>query len=178
MSKSENIKVIKVDHNLKSGEAKLWIQEGKYCLEAAVHLFKSSPFFMFPAATLCHHGIELLLKACSIWDKCEYYKSHELLYIANQVGFLELTEEYKNLLTKIDTFFFFRYPMNEDDYSRIEETLIDINDKIGPDIQVKPGEIGTDDLEKVLKFHCFLIESMPDDLYSLYTEISSTIKPE
>lgn len=37
---------------------------------------------MSPAAILCHHDIELLLKACCIWDKCTtYYKIHKFLSI-------------------------------------------------------------------------------------------------
>lgn len=165
----------KVRSENKNLEAKVFIQNGDHCLAAAQNLFQSHPFFMYPAATLCHHGIELLLKGCLIWNKSEYPEKHKLLEIAKQIDFLQLNSEYSNLLEKIDTFYFFRYPMDKEDADRIEQQLIRINDNTHG-IQNLPGEIGTDDWNKVKKFYDFLIESLPDELFTLYNEIGTIIK--
>jgi len=157
-----------------ANEAILFIQESISCLGAAKHLFicnKAHPIYMFPAAVLCHHGIELLLKTCLIWNECEYEKTHKLLPLAKKISFLKLNQEHQSLLREIDTYYSYRYSLKNKDYQRIKEVLKKAGSETilgSPDL---PCEIGTDTWVKVRSFYGFLTSYMPEKLIDLFKKV-------
>jgi HEPN domain-containing protein len=159
-------KTIKVNEAEKANESYCFFHSGWLFIDAAEHLFEYvsnglSQDFIFPARFLCHHGIELTLKAYAIWEKLEYKITHKLLDLAYDVSFLEMSEECKNLLKKIDTFFNDRYPMDITTYRRIDKVHEGIKDEVAGVGKVYPGEASSMDWEKVKQLHKFLIDSMP-----------------
>lgn len=110
---------IPVDCEEKIYIAKTFIERGDSCLGVAQSIFNSNQyFFMYPAAYLCHLGIELILKGCLIWKKSEYPKTHDLTKIVNLIDFLIPSEDQKNLLRKIDTIYNSRYPLSMEEMNR------------------------------------------------------------
>ena len=85
--KVKGMKIINVEAQDKELAVTVLIQDGYFFLCSAKGLFEH-PFSMFSGAVLSHHGIELLLKACWIWDKNEYSYTHKLTHIANNICFL------------------------------------------------------------------------------------------
>lgn len=151
-----------------------WYLRGARCLHDN---FSRGPTLMFVWPILCHYCIELMLKACYIWEKYEDHpETHNLLTIANEVNFLNLSEEDKNLLRKTYTMYYFRYPLNEKNRKIVEENLAASKDTVyGTNITPLPEEIGTDDWDKVMLLYDHLIDSMStdEDLIKIYREIQS-----
>lgn len=174
-SKNSSKKYEKIEPALQKQEVEAFLSRGDWCLGAAQLLFRANAYFMFPAAVLCAHGIELLLKACQIWVNCEFSKTHKLVDVADNISFLKLTKQYKDILVKIDTFYSFRYPLNNESSQWMARKLEEIKDEIHG-IPTLPGEVGTEDWLKVRQFRDFLIESMPDELYSLCMTIGTTLE--
>lgn len=167
--------MVKVGSNNRIDVAMAFIQEGDRFLGSAQCLFRANVCFMSQAAVFCHQGIELILKGYLIWKVSEYPQKHKLLDIVNQMSFLNPPQEYLNLLAKIDTFYFYRYPIDDHSFDRIEKILLSIKDETDG-IQNLPGEIGTDDWEKVYKFYRYLVNSMPVALIEKYNDLGATIE--
>jgi hypothetical protein len=161
----------------------VFIQDGKSYIKAAQVLFNSElidsdpqiAYCMFPAAALCHHGIELILKACILWENKSIPKKHLLPKLAKNIVFLsEMTEENSNLLNVIDTYYSHRYPMDDNTITRVQNTLKQSRDTTDG-IQNQAGEIGSEAIRNTLEFLNFLIQQMPYELKNIYNNSSPTI---
>jgi HipA-like protein len=173
-SKCKKNEIIKIDPSQKELEVTVLIQDGYFFLSSAKSLF-SHPLLMSSGAVLAHHGIELIMKACWIWDKNEYSKTHNLPYIANQISFLKANQNIQDLITKIYTFYHFRYPMDEKVRDKIQEKLDSINDNtLG--IPTIAGEIGTYEWEYVDELYRYVIQKMPSELGRLWKKITNKYK--
>jgi HEPN domain-containing protein len=164
-------KFIEVKPEEKESEVTVLIQDGFFFLCAAKELF-NHPFHMFAGAVLSHHGIELTLKACWIWDKNKYIQTHNLVSIANRISFLKANKKMQDLITKINTYYYFRYPMEEKTKNKIQKQLDRMGDKVH-DIPTLAGELSTIEWEKVEEIYDFIVEAMPKDLYDLWEKITS-----
>ena len=164
--------VVKIDASQKEMEVRVLISDGYFFICSARLLF-SYPFYMYSAAVLSHHGIELTLKACWIWDKNEYSKTHNLSYIANQISFLKPNKQIQDLITKVDTYYHFRYPMDSKVREDVQRKLIRIDDIVPGGKPVLAGEIGSNDWIKAGDLYDYILQVMPDELYELWEEITN-----
>lgn len=164
------MKLIKVDQEEQKKFVEVLIQDGYWFLNAAERLF-SNFFSMQQGAVLAHHGIELLLKACWIWSSSEYRQLHDLIRITNQVEFLSVRNELiQGDLIRINTFYYFRYPMDSATSDRIQEQLRSARLTI-EDIPIRPGELLSAEWERVERLRNFIITNMPCDLRKIYEEV-------
>jgi HEPN domain-containing protein len=163
--------ILKIEPTEKILVINVLLQDGYLFLYSAKKLF-SNPFSMLAGAVLSHHGIELILKACWIWDKNEYSQTHKLLHIVNQISFLKADKEKQDLITKINTFYHFRYPMEEKVRKEIQKQLDRINDN-EHGIPTQAGELATYEWDKVQQVYSFIINSMPENLHSIRQDIEN-----
>lgn len=173
-SKRKENKFIKIEPSQIESEITILIQNGYLFISSAKTLF-SHPLQMFSAAVLAHHGIELTMKACWIWEKGEYSKTHNLTYIADQISFLEPNNKIQELITKIDTFYHFRYPMDKKVSNAIQKNLNHLNN-INHRTSTNPGEIGTYDWELADELYRYVIQKMPKKLQQLWKKIIDKYK--
>lgn len=167
----QNHKIVSVKTENKKQKVMQLLQRGSFFLGASKILF-GYPFIMYTAAVQAHHGFELLLKACWIWDKNQFEETHSLPEIAKHISFLKLDNQYQRLLEEIDTFYYFRYPYKPLQEKKISETVLRISSKTGS-IQNLPGEIGTDAFPKIEELYDLIIKSFPVDLSMLWKEIEN-----
>jgi len=160
-------KLEKISLKMKDLSVSVFLQAGDFYLKGAQELFKK-PLLMYPAAILAHFSIECLLKACCIWVNNEFYRTHELEILTKELhskGFV-FDQSELNALKKINTFFHFRYLMDDSSYIKINDILKDINDThMG--LHVLPGDIGTNDLETVLGIYKTICNLMPKEMSPL-----------
>lgn len=162
----KNKKIIKVKPAEQQLEISFLFQEGYFFLCSAESLFPH-PLHMFAGAVLSHHGIELILKACWIWDKGEYSFTHKLAFIVNQISFLKPTKNIQDLITKIDTYYHFRYPIENEVHSAIQRRLNRINDN-EHGIPTLVGELSTYEWNYVNQLYNFIVDAMPANLRTLW----------
>jgi len=147
-----------------------FIQQGDSYLVAAQCLFAqkkeySHPgYFIHPAVVLCHFGIELLLKACLSWENKKNTRGsegHNLMDLAEKIEFINLNDENKYWLRQIHAAFYTRYPFIEDkDHQKSKEILDGIKEPV-TNLQILPGEVGTDELNTTVRFYQVLVQLMP-----------------
>lgn len=165
-------KFIDVHSDERNEFVEVLIQDGYWFLSSAEALF-SNPFSMFAGAVLAHHGIELHLKACWIWESSVYSHTHELTAIANLVSFLRSRDRLtQNDLVLVNTFYDFRYPMDDATRNRIQRQLNNTNANI-EGIPTLAGELSTFDWERVERLRKFIVARMPNELLKIYEHVVS-----
>jgi hypothetical protein len=111
----------------------------------------------------------LSIERLRIWDKEEFSYTHDLLFIANQISFLKADRKTQDIITEINTFYNFRYPMEAETRDKVQKALHRIKGNNMGNSPL-PGEISSSDWEKVEKLYNYILKIMPKDLYQIYQD--------
>jgi len=171
--------IITIKPKQKESEVKNFIHEGLSQLVAAKHLFGCNDAhlaYINPAIVLCHHGLELMLKASLIWDDCKYPWIHDLLSLAEDISFIKLNREHRDQLSEINTYCDYRYPLDYKRYEAIRKTLERVDSGEEPGLPNLPGENEINAWDGVYGFYQFLVESMPKEMAVLHKEVRQQLR--
>ncbi|QMT62075.1 HEPN domain-containing protein [Legionella sp. PC997] len=141
-------------------------------LAVSKYLF-TFPSFFNTAATLGHLGIELLLKSLWIWNKKKIPFTHELDYLAQNLS-INFSPDQLKQFKKITSFFYHRY-LDDESHDSIQKILIEIKDEVFPGMACLPGELGTDDWDKIYRIYEDLLDHLPNELYNEYARNGTKI---
>ncbi|MFO8742143.1 HEPN domain-containing protein [Legionella pneumophila serogroup 1] len=163
------------DNNLPKITADRFLQDSLLMFYSAQELSKF-PLLMRQGSILYHYAIELLLKACDVWENQSYIFSHDLCILLSRVRFIQLSDDDKKLIRVINDYFNYRYPLSEEKFDKMKKTLNENAEEVFDGMLPLPSEIGTDDLEKAAKLINTIVELMPDDLQNIMNRIIENIK--
>ncbi|MHA3320876.1 HEPN domain-containing protein [Legionella pneumophila] len=152
-----------------------FLQESLLMFYSAQELFKF-PLLMKQSSILYHYAIELLLKACDVWENNRYIFSHDLCNLLDRVKFIKLSDDDIRQIRIINDYFNYRYPLSEEKFEGMIKTLSENAEEVIEGILPLPSEIGTDDLEKAAILFNNILEFMPDELQKIMNSVIENIK--
>ncbi|HEH5967028.1 TPA: hypothetical protein ACIZB4_002721 [Legionella pneumophila] len=167
------MKFITIQDEQKNSWISNFIKNGLSSIGAADHLTNcigSNFSFLYTSVILCHHGLESLFKACIVYEKNKNFFTHDLVFLLSEIDSINLDSEEQNEITKINDYFFYRYPLDKDTFEKIKANLESIGSETIPGMTDLPHEIGTDDIEKAINLFFNVVNTFVDTLKNIYDD--------
>jgi hypothetical protein len=164
-------KPVDIPENEKNVIISIFIRNSLSSVGAAEHLLKckfSNLSCLSTAAILCHHGIESLFKACVVHAQAKIFFIHDLNTLLQKINFIHLNNGDLKEMEKINDYFFYRYPLDEERFQKMKETLEKIKSETVESITDLPGQLGTEDIEKAICLYLKISNNLPNSLNGIY----------